>query len=162
MDKEEILVVKRTSSGDELIDIIESGQKYAKLKQGDFVVSKKQKEYFETSVEIKYNFFKGSDIFSEVAIKYPFFIKLVPLIGYMDNKLKYDNNKEVNRKTLHKYFKLSSSTVRGYLNELRKDDIIHFDGDAIYVNPWICYRGKRVYKYVYDDFNMSRWRREID
>lgn len=146
-----------------IIDTIASDDKYVKLSEGDRVLRKGTIEYLSDTVDIKYAFIKINPVaFCEMARKYSIFPILAKHIGYMDNVLEYSNGKNIRRKDVAKVCNVSESTAKRQLKGLVRDDVLHSvkKNKKYYLifNPWICFRGRKIYLSLYDEFKLSHWR----
>lgn len=146
-----------------IVDTIESDDKYVKLSEGDRVVRKGVLSYLNDTVEVKYHYIKVNPFsFGIVSKKYTLFNTLIQYIGYMDNKLQYRNGKPIKTKDLSKLSGFSMTTVKKQMKLMKDDDVIRKQKDGKYtyivVNPFICYIGNRIYLSLYEEFKLSTWR----
>ena len=84
----------------------------------------------------------------------------------MDNILQYSNGKNIRRKDVAKVCGVSESTAKRQLKGLVRDDVIHSvkrkKNYYLIVNPWICFRGRKIYLSLYDEFKLSHWRTVVE
>ena len=165
MDKE-LYVVDESGT---IYDTLDNQYSYVKLKQGDKVLRKGALEYLQDTTDIKYHFIKINPVaWSEISIKYPIINQLVYYLGYMDNILSYRNGKFIKLKDIANICKISESTAKRQLKGLVEDDVIHKVKDVkenttyLVVNPWVCMRGRRIYKTLYNEFKSSNWQNECE
>lgn len=161
MNKEELYVVNESG---EIIDKIESSDRYVKLSEGDKVVRKGTLQYLSDTVDIKYHFIKVNDaIYGELANKYSILNILIKYVGYMDGILSFKNGKKLNFKNICQVCKVSDVTARKQLKGLMEDDVIHrIPGKGREVNyimnPFVAFKGKKVYLSLYNEFKLSEYR----
>lgn len=165
MDKE-LYVVDESGT---IYDTLDNQYSYVKLKQGDKVLRKGALEYLQDTTDIKYHFIKINPVaWSEISIKYPIINQLVYYLGYMDNILSYRNGRFIKLKDIANICKISESTAKRQLKGLVEDDVIHKVKDVkenttyLVVNPWVCMRGRRIYKTLYNEFKSSNWQNECE
>lgn len=165
MDKE-LYVVDESGT---IYDTLDNQYSYVKLKQGDKVLRKGALEYLQDTTDIKYHFIKINPVaWSEISIKYPIINQLVYYLGYMDNILSYRNGRFIKLKDIANICKISESTAKRQLKGLVEDDVIHKVKDVkenttyLVVNPWVCMRGRRIYKALYNEFKSSNWQNECE
>lgn len=165
MDKE-LYVVDESGT---IYDTLDNQYSYVKLKQGDKVLRKGALEYLQDTTDIKYHFIKINPVaWSEISIKYPIINQLVYYLGYMDNILSYRNGKFIKLKDIANICKISESTAKRQLKGLVEDDVIHKVKDVkenttyLVINPWVCMRGRRIYKTLYNEFKSSNWQNECE
>lgn len=151
----------------EIIDTIESMDKYTKLDDGDKIIRRRSIESFKDTVEIKYHFIKiNPQFYGEIASKYSILNVLVKYIGFMDGILVYQNGKKVKMKDVYKICDVSKSTAKRQLKGLFEEDILHKIKDIeenqtyLILNPYIAFIGRRVCTSLFDEFKYSRWRSE--
>jgi len=152
-----------------IYDTLDNQYSYVKLKQGDKVLRKGALEYLQDTTDIKYHFIKINPVaWSEISIKYPIINQLVYYLGYMDNILSYRNGKFIKLKDIANICKISESTAKRQLKGLVEDDVIHKVKDVkenttyLVINPWVCMRGRRIYKTLYNEFKSSNWQNECE
>ena len=150
-----------------ILETIDPKETYVKLESGDRILKKKTTDYLTNLVDIKYRFMKINPVsYSEVALKYSIFPILTKYIGYMDNILEYSNGVKVQRKDIKKICNVSTSTVKRQISGMIKDDVIHIvrkkGKTYITVNPFICYKGKKIYVSLYEEFKLSHWRNKTE
>lgn len=165
MDKE-LYVVDESGT---IYDTLDNQYSYVKLKQGDKVLRKGALEYLQDTTDIKYHFIKINPVaWSEISIKYPIINQLVYYLGYMDNILSYRNGRFIKLKDIANICKISESTAKRQLKGLVEDDVIHKVKDVkenttyLVVNPWVCMRGRRIYRTLYNEFKSSNWQNECE
>ena len=152
-----------------IYDTLDNQYSYVKLKQGDKVLRKGALEYLQDTTDIKYHFIKINPVaWSEISIKYPIINQLVYYLGYMDNILSYRNGRFIKLKDIANICKISESTAKRQLKGLVEDDVIHKVKDVkenttyLVVNPWVCMRGRRIYRTLYNEFKSSNWQNECE
>lgn len=152
-----------------IYDTLENQYSYVKLKQGDKVLRKGALEYLQDTTDIKYHFIKINPVaWSEISIKYPIINQLVYYLGYMDNILSYRNGRFIKLKDIANICKISESTAKRQLKGLVEDDVIHKVKNVkenttyLVVNPWVCMRGRRIYRTLYNEFKSSNWQNECE
>ena len=165
MDKE-LYVVDESGT---IYDTLDNQYSYVKLKQGDKVLRKGALEYLQDTTDIKYHFIKINPVaWSEISIKYPIINQLVYYLGYMDNILSYRNGRFIKLKDIANICKVSESTAKRQLKGLVEDDVIHKVKNVkenttyLVVNPWVCMRGRRIYRTLYNEFKSSNWQNECE
>lgn len=131
------------------------------------ILSKKQIEYLQDTVEVEYSFVKvNAKAYSNVATKYPIVNKLIQYIGYMDGILQFTNGRFIRPKHINSICDVSVSTAKRQMQGLIKEDVLHKikDGKTCkYVfNPWICCKGKKIYISLYDEFKLSEHRFNVE
>lgn len=147
---------------------IEDSKKIISLEDGDRILRKGTLEYLNDTTDIKYHFIKiNPKIFDKYCKKYSILPYLTCHIGYMDNICCYDNGKIIRLKDLSKVCEVSETTIKRQLKGLIADDIIHKvpykkNQKCIMMNPWLCMRGKRIYKSTYEEFKLSALRSEVE
>lgn len=146
-----------------IVETINPEETYVKLEDGDRVLRKKASDYLTNLVDIKYDFIKvNPKSYSEVTKKYSIFPTLTKYIGYMDNILEYSNGMNIERKDIMKLCDVSYVTVKRQLAGMIKDDVIHIVRKKrktyITINPFICFKGKKIYISLYEEFKLSHWR----
>ena len=147
---------------------IEDSDKLVSLEDGDKILRKGTLEYLNDTTDIKYHFIKiNPKIFDKYCKKYSILPYLTCHIGYMDNICCYDNGKIIRLKDLSKVCEVSETTIKRQLKGLIADDIIHKvqykkNQKCIMMNPWLCMRGKRLYKSTYEEFKLSHLRNEVE
>lgn len=152
-----------------IYDTLDNQYSYVKLKQGDKVLRKGALEYLQDTTDIKYHFIKINPVaWSEISIKYPIINQLVYYLGYMDNILSYRNGRFIKLKDIANICKISESTAKRQLKGLVEDDVIHKVKNVkenttyLVVNPWVCMRGRRIYRTLYNEFKSSNWQNECE
>ena len=156
MDKKTLYV---TDEDGEVIDIIDSSDKYVKLSDGDRVVRKGVLQYLSDTVDIKYHFIKvNPNVYGVIAKKYPIINDLIKYIGYMDGKLAFYNGRIIKMKHIPKICGVSISTAKRQMKGLIESDVIHKvkDKDICFVvNPYVAYIGRKIYLSLYEEFKFS-------
>lgn len=149
----------------EVVDIIESTDKYVKLSEGDKVLRKNVLQYLSDTVDLKYQFVKINPfVYGELARKYPILNLLVGYIGYMDGKITYENGKIIKLKDISKLCKVSLSTVNRQIKGLIKEDVLHKVKDKnknytyLVMNPYVAYIGRKIYLSLYEEFKFSEFK----
>lgn len=152
-----------------IYDTLENQYSYVKLNKGDKVLRKGALEYLQDTTDIKYHFIKINPVaWSEISIKYPIINQLVYYLGYMDNILSYRNGRFIKLKDIANICKVSESTAKRQLKGLVEDDVIHKVKNVkenttyLVVNPWVCMRGRRIYRTLYNEFKSSNWQNECE
>ena len=153
-----------------VVDVVEgNGVRYDVLFEGDRIIRKATAQYLSDTTEIKYRFIKINPLaWSQIAYKYPILNKLVYYVDYTDNILSYRNGKFVQSKDIPKLCNVSQSTASRQLQGLIKEDVIHKIRDKkahttyLMMNPFVCMRGKKVYKSLYTEFGSSKWKSETE
>ncbi len=158
-----------TDSKGNIIDKIESKDKYVKLEEGDKILKKGVIQYLSDTVNIKYSFVKvNPKCWSRIATEYPIINKLIDYLGYMDNILSYSNGKNIQAKDIGNICGVSVSTAKRQLSGLMKEDAIHKVRDKkqkktfLVVNPYLCMKGRRIYLSLYEEFKLSALRDEVE
>lgn len=151
----------------EVLDKIESQDRYVKLSDGDKVVRKGVLQYLSDTTDVKYRFIKINPvILYKSCEKYSILPFLISSVGYMDNICEFKNGKTIQIKDLPKLCNKTYSTIKRQLKGLIEDDIIHkkkIDKKVVLiVNPWIALRGRKVYLSLYEEFKLSSLRNECD
>lgn len=150
-----------------IVDKISSEDKYVKLSEGDRILRKNAIQYLSETTDIKYSFIKVNPLaYGDLVKRYSIFAELTKHVGYMDNILEYSNGKNIRRKDVTKVCGVSESTAKRQLKGLIEEDVIHSikknKNYYLIVNPWICYKGKKIYMSLYDEFKLSHWRNKIE
>lgn len=153
----------------EIIDKIESSDKYVKLSDGDKVVRKGVLQYLNDTVDIKYRFVKiNPHVYGEIAKKYPIINKLIKYLGYMDGILSYKNGKKIKMKDIPKICEVSESTAKRQIKGLLECDVIHKKRDKkerqtyLIMNPYVAYIGRKIYLSLYEEFKLSEYRNKCE
>ena len=159
MNKELYVV---NSDGD-IIDKIESNDKYVKLSDGDKVIRKGVLQYLSDTVDVKYHFIKINPvIFDKYCKKYSMLATLVCHIGYMDNVCQFKNGKNITMKNLPDLCNVSESTAKRQIKGMIEDDLLHKikngKNNIFVMNPFLCMRGKKIYLSLYEEFKLSEHR----
>lgn len=165
MDKE-LYVVDESGT---IYDTLDNQYSYVKLNKGDKVLRKGALEYLQDTTDIKYHFIKINPIaWAEISNKYPIINQLIFYLGYMDNILSYRNGRFIKQKDISKICNVSESTAKRQLKGLVEEDVIHKVKDNknnttyLVINPWVCMRGRRIYKSLYNEFKSSNWQNECE
>lgn len=152
----------------EVLQEIDDIDRLVSLEYGDRVLRKGTLNYLNDSIDVKYHFIKiNPKTFDKYCRKYSILPNLITTIGYMDNICSYDNGKIIRIKDLHKVCGVSETTIKRQLKGLIEDDIIHKvpykkNQKCLMINPWLCMRGKRIYKSTYEEFRLSSLKSEVD
>lgn len=152
----------------EVLQEIEDINKLVILEYGDRILRKNAIDYLSDSINIDYHFIKvNPKTFDKYCRKYSILPNLITTIGYMDNICSYDNGKIIRIKDLPKVCGVSEITVKRQLKGLIEDDIIHKvpykkNQKCLMINPWLCMRGKRIYKNTYEEFRLSSLKNEVE
>ena len=147
---------------------IDNPDRYVCIDDGDKIIRRGTLAYLNDTTDIKYHFIKINPIlFDKYCKKYSILPYLICHIGYMDNICSYDNGKIIRLKDLSKVCEVSETTIKRQLKGLIADDIIHKvpykkNQKCIMMNPWLCMRGKRIYKSTYEEFKLSSLRNETE
>lgn len=144
----------------EIKDILDGLESYVVLNYGDKVIRKGSVEYLKETVNLKYNFIKvNSGLPESFYNKHPILLTLMKYAEYMTNILVYSNGKIIKPSDISKICNISESTAKRYIKNMIEDDIIHkvkIDGKtAIMINPFICFKGKRLSLKTYEEFKNS-------
>lgn len=144
----------------EIKDVLNDLHSYTILETGDMVVRKGTIAYLKDSVDINFNFIKvNSNVPDEFFVKYPILLILMKNIEYMTNILAHSNGKIIKLNGISKLCGISQSTAKRHIKNMIADDIIHkvkVDGKiAIMINPFLCYKGKRVAMSTHKEFKNS-------
>lgn len=152
----------------EVLQEIDDIDRLVSLEYGDRVLRKGTLKYLNDSIDMKYHFIKiNPKTFDKYCRKYSILPNLITTIGYMDNICSYDNGKVIQIKDLPKVCNVSEATIKRQLKGLIEDDIIHKvpykkNQKCLMINPWLCMRGKRIYKSTYEEFRLSSLKNEVD
>lgn len=153
----------------EVIDKIDSNDKYVKLSDGDRVLRNKSIQYLKDTIDIKYRFVKVNPyIYSDIANQYPIINTLIKYIGYMDGILSYRNGKNIKMKDIHKICNVSESTAKRQLKGLIQKDVIHKVKDKkakqtyLILNPYVAYVGRKIYLSLFEEFKQSQIKDTIE
>ena len=154
-------------SDGKIVDTISAGDKYVKLSDGDRVLRKNVIEYLSDTMDIKYSFIKiNPHSYCDIASRYSIFPKLTKFIGYMDNILEYSNGKNIRRKDIASICNISESTAKRQIKGLIQEDVIHSvrknKNYYLIMNPWICFKGRKIYLSLYEEFKLSHWRNKVE
>lgn len=152
---------------DENGEIVEefNGKRIVGLNDGDRVVRKASIEYFKNKKEqyvVKnvggyYNCL--SETFTKVNIEEMrlllgaldvceccFLFAVLPYVGYLDCKIRYDNGKCLSVKDFVRLTNMSSSKVYKVIKSLEDKAVICKVKKEYYVNPWLFSRGNKIDK----------------
>jgi len=151
-----------TDEHGEVIDIIESTDKYVKLSDGDKVVRKSVLQYLGDTVDLRYHFVKvNPNVYGDIANKCPILNILIGYIGYMDGIISYKNGKKVRLKDISKICNVSETTAKRQIKALIELDVIHkIRGKPSYLvmNPYVAYLGRKIYLSLYEEFKFSEYK----
>ena len=151
-----------TDEHGEVIDIIESTDKYVKLSEGDKVVRKGVLQYLNDTVDLKYHFVKvNPNVYGDIANKCPILNILIDYIGYMDGVISYKNGKIIRIKDIPKICNVSEATAKRQIKNLIEMDVIHkIRGKPSYfvINPYVAYRGRKIYLSLYEEFKFTEYK----
>lgn len=146
----------------QIIDKIESEEKYVKLTDGDKVVRKGVLEYLHDTTDIKYRFVKINPlVYADIATKYPIINILLKYLGYMDGVLSYKNGQFIKLKDIPKVCNVSESTAKRQIKGLFEEDVIHKVRNKekketyLVMNPYVAYIGRKIYLSLYEEFKLS-------
>lgn len=164
MSAKELYVVDENG---EILDTIDSQDKYVKLSDGDKVLRKGTLTYLNDTVDINYRFIKINPLlFDKYCKKYSILPTMVSHIGYMDNIVSWDNGRIVNIRALPRLCDVSGSTIKRQLKGMIQDDLVHKikvkNEIALVMSPWLCMRGRRIYLSLYEEFKLSTLRGECE
>ncbi len=152
----------------EVLQEIDDIDRLVSLEYGDRVLRKGTLKYLNDSIDINYHFIKiNPKIFDKYCKKYSILSYLVCHVGYMDNICSYDNGKIIRIKDLPKVCGVSEITVKRQLKGMIEEDVIHKvpykkNQKCLMINPFLCMRGKRIYKSTYEEFRLSSLKNEVD
>ena len=151
-----------TDEHGEVIDIIESTDKYVKLSDGDKVVRKSVLQYLGDTVDLRYHFVKvNPNVYGDIANKCPILNILIGYIGYMDGIISHKNGKVVRLKDIPKICNVSETTAKRQIKTLIELDVIHkIRGKPSYLvmNPYVAYLGRKIYLSLYEEFKFSEYK----
>lgn len=151
-----------TDEHGEVIDIIESTDKYVKLSEGDKVVRKGVLQYLNDTVDLKYHFVKvNPNVYGDIANKCPILNILIDYMGYMDGIISYKNGKIIRIKDIPKICNVSEATAKRQIKTLIELDVIHkIRGKPSYfvINPYVAYRGRKIYLSLYEEFKFTEYK----
>lgn len=150
-----------------VIDTIKANQSYAILDKGDRVTRKTSVKHLSDTVRINSCFVKINDVALGMIGKELFPIcKLFQYVSYQDGRLEWNNGRAIKTSVdIAKICEISSVTAKKLISKMIEEDIIHKhrrdkDNRSFYyvMNPYICLRGSRALKELYEDFKDSKWR----
>lgn len=131
------------------------------------LTKKATQEYLDTTNQVFMPSFSKIDnkLFTDVkSSNLKLFIFFISLVNSSDGILRY-KNRPINASNL---MKVSGTYARGYnkfIEELLEQDVIKKikKGRQIFYcfNPYLCSRGKRVKKELFELFEKSRWNRRV-
>lgn len=151
-----------TDEHGEVIDIIESTDKYVKLSDGDKVVRKSVLQYLGDTVDLRYHFVKvNPNVYGDIANKCPILNILIDYMGYMDGIISYKNGKIIRIKDIPKICNVSEATAKRQIKTLIELDVIHkIRGKPSYfvINPYVAYRGRKIYLSLYEEFKFTEYK----
>ncbi|WJM61087.1 hypothetical protein QTN46_16725 [Bacillus amyloliquefaciens] len=82
--------------------------------------------------------------------------------GWGDGQLKYDNGKPIDRSGLKKLVGMSPNKFKGFYENLKKEAVLREEGDSIFMNSAVFYRGKHSdIKRVTRDMQYTRLFRDM-
>ena len=158
-----------TNENGEVIDIIDSPDKYVKLSDGDKVVRRGVIQYLSQTVYLKYRFVKVNHlVYGDIARKYPIINILIKYLGYMDGILSYKNGVYVKMKDIAKICDVSESTAKRQIRGLLLEDVIHKVRDKekkqtyLVMNPYIAFIGRKIYLSLYEEFKLTEYRNKCE
>jgi len=149
----------------EVKDIVHEHESVAKVKPGDRVVRGGSVEYLLGTVQVRFNkFIKVNDLACVELQKYGNFLFLLfQYVGFADGILVFSNGRRLRPKFLHGLFKKKRKSGTKIIQEMIDLDIIHKheEGRTYYftMNPFICVKGSRITKELYDEFKDTKYRR---
>lgn len=145
-----------------------SGKRVVALEEGDRVVRKASIEYFKNNQKNRnrkkfvnqntsgyYN--SLFDTFTKVNVdemrlllgtldvyECSFLFSVLPYVGYLDCKIRYDNGKPLYAKDFARLMPMSMSKIYKVISSLEEKCIICKYKGAFYVNPWIFSKGVKI------------------
>lgn len=153
----------------EVVDKIDSSDKYVKLSQGDRVIRNKSIKYLSETVDMRYKFVKINPlVYDDIANKYPIINTLLRYLGYMDGILSYKNGQPLKLKDIAKICNVSESTAKRKIKGLMEEDVIHKLRDKklrqtyLIMNPYVAVVGKKVSLSLYEEFKLSAFRNRCE
>ncbi|MCI9585249.1 MAG: hypothetical protein HFH45_01265 [Bacilli bacterium] len=146
-----------------VIEEINENENLVKVKTGDRVVRSASIEYLEDTVPIKIKFIKLNPIACNELYEYG--SELFSLFQYVDFQtgiLRFSNGRRIRSKHLAGILRKKRRSGGRIIEELIEKDVIHKhkEGKSCYytMNPYLCLKGKRVTKSLYEDFRNTKYR----
>lgn len=148
----------------EVKDVIHEHESVAKIKEGDRVVRGGTIEYLLGTVQVRFNkFIKVNDLACIELQQYGNFLFLLfQYVGFADGILTFSNGRRLRPKYLYGLFRKKRKSGAKVIQEMIDLDILHkhVDGRTYYftMNPFICVKGSRITKELYEEFKDSKYR----
>lgn len=147
----------------EVLETLEDNENYIKTQKGDRVVRSSSLEWLEDTIPVKIKFIKLNPATCEELAKYGSeLFCLFKYVHFQTGILVFSNGNKVRPKhlagILHKKRRSGSRVIA----ELIEQDILHKhkEGTTYYytMNPWVCLKGRRVSKSLYEEFMKTKYR----
>lgn len=147
----------------EVLETLEDDEKTVKIKSGDRVLRSTSIEYLEDTVPIKIKFIKLNPIACEELHEYgrELFL-LFKYVNFQTGILRFSNGRRIRPKHLSGILRRKRRSGSKIVAELIEKDVLHKhkeDNTFYYtMNPYLCLKGKRVTKSLYEDFKDTKYR----
>lgn len=147
----------------EVLETLGNDEKTVKIRSGDRVLRSASIEFLEETVPIKIKFIKLNPIACSELPKYgDELFALFKYVHFQTGILLFSNGRKVRPKHLAGILRRKRRSGSKVVAELIEKDVLHKhkDGNTFYytMNPYLCLKGKRVTKSLYEDFKSTKYR----
>lgn len=147
----------------EVLDTLNDSEQFVKTKKGDRIVRSTTIEFLEDTVPVKIKFIKLNPIAcDELAMYGDELFCLFKYVHFQTGMLVFNNGRKVRPKHLAGILRRKRRSGSKVVAELIEKDVLHKhkEGKTYYytMNPFICLKGKRVNKSLYEEFMKTKYR----
>lgn len=147
----------------EVLDTLNENESAVKIRTGDRIVRAGSIEFLEDTVPIKIKFIKLNPIACDELNEYGnALFCLFQYVNFQTGILMFSNGRKVRAKHLAGILRKKRRSGSQIIKELIDLDVLHKhdEGKTCYytMNPYLCLKGKRVSKSLYEEFKNTKYR----